>query len=275
MVNILVPTDFSSLSRVAILYAVKMANKIGGRVTLLHIITNVMEPVGSELRQRIKLVERDLVKAAEVDFEPVLKEAEKYNQTGTAVAYKIQKGRSFNDSVNLFAKKNGSGLIVMGTRGASGIAKYVFGSNTVSVLEASPIPVLTVPENAKFKTFKNVVYASDLKRLEREIKIMLPFLKIFDSTLHVLHVAERGKDPEILQNIIKNTLKKIDYRKSTITIELEKKVENAIESFVEHLKADLIAMFAHKQSFYEKLFDKSVTKKMAFQSKVPLLAFKS
>ena len=275
MVNILVPTDFSSLSKIAIQYAVKMANKIDGNITLLHVITNVAEPIRSDLSQRIKSVERDIITKAEKDFAPLLKEMEKYNKTDHPIVYKIQKGDSFSRTIRSFAKKNRSGLIVMGTRGANGVAKYVLGSNTVSVLDASPVPVLAVPEHADFKTFKNVVYASDLKHFQKEVKAMLPYLKIFDSTLHVFHVAEKGKDIEELQLSVKNSLKKADYRKSTVTIESGKKVDAAIDSFVHKLKGDLITMFTHKQNFYEKLFSRSITKKMAFQSKVPLLAYKS
>jgi len=274
MVNILVPTDFSKLSKVAIDYAIKMANKFDGNVTLLHVISNVVEPIHGSLSQRIKAIERDLVQKAEEDFIPIVKEATKQNKTSTPIVYKIEKGNSFSDTVKSFAKKNRSGLIVMGTRGASGVTKLVLGSNTVSILDGSTVPVLVVPERANFKALKNVAYASDLQHFEREVKTMLPYLKIFDSTLHVFHVAEKGKDIENLQVILKKSLKKLDYRKSTITIEKGKKVDVAIEAFVGNLKADLITMFTHQQNFFEKLFRRSLTKQMAFQSKVPLLAFK-
>jgi nucleotide-binding universal stress UspA family protein len=93
--------------------------------------------------------------------------------------------------------------------------------------------------------------------------------------LHVLHVAPKGAGVEKLQDIIKTTLKKVDYRKSTVTIQINSKIDTAIDSFVQQIKADLVTMFTHKKSAYDKLFNRSVTKKMAFQSKVPLLAFKA
>lgn len=275
MVNILVPTDFSDLSKIAIEYAVKMANKFNGNVTLLHVIANVAAPIRSDLSSRIKAVGKQLVVDAEKDFVPILKQAEKFNKTSNPIVHKIEMGDSFSDIVKQFAKKNKSGLIVMGTRGASGVKKYVLGSNTVSVLDGSTIPVLAVPENADFKSLKNVAYASDLKKLEREVKTMLPFLTIFDTTLHVFHVAEKGSDKEAIQSKIKDILKKVNYRKSTVMVESGKKIEGAIDSFVQKLNADMLLMFTHEQSFFGKLFGKSMTKKMAFHSSVPLLAFKS
>ena len=273
MVNILVPTDFSDLSKVAIQYAIKMANKFNGSVTLLHVISGIV-PVRGDMSSRIKKVEAELTAQAEQDFGPVVKEAQKLNKTDNPIEYKIEKGESFNKILKAFAKKNKFDLIVMGTRGASGVTKYVLGSNTVSVLEDSPIPVLVVPGNAEFKSFKNVVYASDLKHFEREVRTILPYLKIFDSTLHAFHVVERVKDADNLQIVVKKALKKIDYRKSTVTMDKSKKVDYAIETFVQTLKGDLLIMFTHKKNFYEKLFNRSMTKEMAFQSSVPLLAFR-
>lgn len=163
----------------------------------------------------------------------------------------------------------------MGTRGASGLAKYVVGSNAVSVLEISPVPVLAVPGKAEFKNLKNFIYASDLKHFEKEVIALLPFVKALDTTLHVLHVAKKGEDVDALQLELKNTLKKLSYRKSTVTIKVNKPIDTAIDSLVRELKADMIAMFMRKRTSYEKIFNRSMTKKIAFQSHVPLLAFKN
>ena len=83
----------------------------------------------------------------------------------------------------------------MGTRGASGLRKYVLGSNTTSVIEVSHVPVLAVPELGDFKHFKNVVYASDLTHIEKELKTLIPYLEKFGSIVHLIHIAssaERG-----------------------------------------------------------------------------------
>ena len=62
MINILVPTDFSGLSKVAIKYAIRFANKIDGNVTLLHVVTQVDTPRAG-LRMRFQMLEKELLKA--------------------------------------------------------------------------------------------------------------------------------------------------------------------------------------------------------------------
>jgi nucleotide-binding universal stress UspA family protein len=162
----------------------------------------------------------------------------------------------------------------MGARGVSGLTKYIIGSNTASLMEISHIPVLAIPEEAEFKSLKNVVFASNLRHMEEEIKTLLPYLKVFDATLHVVHITSKAKETEKLQEGVKEILKEQGYRKSTVTIKVSKDIDESIADFVQQLNADMLAMFTHEHSFFDKLFNRSVTKKMAFQSKVPLLAFK-
>lgn len=273
--NILVPTDFSDLSLVAIEYGVKMANRMNGTVTLLHVMDGVVKPTRASLQEEAKAISREASALARERFAPVVEEAERFNTTNHPVAVKIRRGRSFSNTVRLFTKRNKIGLIVMGTKGASGLSKYVLGSNTVSVMEASRIPVLAVPARARFKNFKNIVYAADLKYLEAEVAAMKPYLKLLDATLHVLHVCDRKADWAQLQTGVKDILKQVEYRKSTVTIRAGKPVDRAIDSYVRELKADLVTMFTHRRTAYENLFHRSMTKKMAFQSHVPLLTFKN
>ena len=273
MVNILVPTDFSDLSRVAIQFAVKAANKLDGNVTLLHVLTMV-QPTRASMRLRYEALEMDLIEFAEEDFKPIIEEAQKANKTKHPIKHAIEKGQSFNDAVRRFAKKKRTGLIIVGTKGASGLKKYVMGSNTASLVEVSDVPVMVVPEKASFTGFKNVVYASNLDHLDRELKTILPYLKVFDSQLHILHVLRPKEDLEEVKQKIAKAWQKINYRKVTVSIKAGEEIDKVIDQYVKQVKGDLVAMFTHRMSFYEKLFNRSITRKMTFQSVVPLLAFR-
>jgi nucleotide-binding universal stress UspA family protein len=156
MVNILVPTDLSDLSKVAVQYAIKIANKLDGTITLLHVI-NIIQPTRATMRLRLKTLEQELVELAKEDLDALVSEVSKQAKTSQPIKVKIVKGTSFNDTVKREAKKLRTGLIVMGTRGASGLKKYVLGSNTASVIEVSHVPVLAVPELGDFRNFRNVV----------------------------------------------------------------------------------------------------------------------
>lgn len=273
MVNILVPTDLSELSKIAVQYAIKIANKMDGNITLLHVI-NIIQPTRATMRLRLKSLEQELLDIAKEDLEALVKDISKTAKTNLPIKIKIVKGSSFNDSVKREAKRLRTGLIVMGTRGASGLKKYVMGSNTASVIEISHVPVLAVPELGSFKNFRNVVYASDLTHLEKELKTLIPYLEKFDSTVHLIHVAQSQKTVSIIERKIDSVVQKTGYKNVVVRVIVNKQVDEAIDHYVDVIKADLLTMFTHERSFYEKLFDRSMTRKMAFHSKVPLLAFR-
>jgi nucleotide-binding universal stress UspA family protein len=273
MVNILIPTDLSELSKVAVQYAIKIANKLDGNLTLLHVVS-IIQPTRATMRLQLKSLEDELVEIAKEDLEEFVREISKRVKTNEPIKVKVVKGTSFNDTVVREAKKLRTGLIVMGTRGASGLKKYVLGSNTASVIEVSHVPVLAVPELGEFKSFKNVVYATDLRHTQKELKVLIPYLEKFNSTVHLLHVTPSLKEVSVLEKKIEAIVEKANIQNVICKVIVNKNIEEAIDYYVAESKADLLTMFTHDVNFYERLFNRSVTRKMAFHSQIPLLAFR-
>lgn len=273
MVNILVPTDFSDLSRVAIDYAVKLANKLDGNLTLLHVVT-VIQPTRASMRLRLEALEEELMRVAREDMELLTAELAGKLKTTKPLQHRVVQGSSFNATVKNEAKKLRSGLIVIGTRGANGLKKVVLGSNTASIIEISHIPVLVVPELAEFTGFRRFVYATDLVHIDDELATMLPFVKIFESTVHIFHAASSTKDVAVAEARIREAIAKVDYDRFEVKVVADREVDKAVEAYVRETSSDLLTTFTHEHSVYEKLFDRSLTRKLAFQSRLPLLAFR-
>ncbi len=273
MVNILVPTDFSQLSKSALKYAIKIANTLNGNVTVLHVITRT-RAIRITVRERIKSSEQREKTAEELDLERLIKTLSEQYKTSKPIQYQVVRGSYFASTLMKEAKKLRSGLVVMGTHGATGIAKAVLGSNTASVIEVSHVPVLAVPEQAEFKGFRNVVYASDLRHLGDELKILVRYVEKFGSTIHLIHIVPPGESIGPAETLIENLLQKLSYKNIVTLVLVDNNIDSAIDQYVEVSKADVLAMFTHELSFFEKVFDKSMTRKMAFHSRIPLLAFR-
>jgi nucleotide-binding universal stress UspA family protein len=273
MVNILIPTDLSELSKIAVHYAIKIVNKLGGTLTLLHVVT-ISQPTRATMRLQLKPLEKQLVESAREDLEIFANDISNKLKTAEPIKIKVAKGTSFNDTVKREAKKLRTGLIVMGTRGASGLRKYILGSNTASVIEVSHVPVLAVPELGEFKNFNNVVYATDLRNIQKELKTLIPYLQEFNSTVHLLHVTSSLKEVGQIEKKIEANIAKAGITNVVPKVIVNKNIDEAIDYYVKESKADLLAMFTREVTFYERLFNRSMTRKMAFHSKVPLLAFR-
>src|SRR5690606_32304101 len=272
MTNILVPTDFSDLSKVAIDFAIKVANKLNGNITLLHVVT-LVQPTRASMRLRLQALLEELMKTAQEDMEALVEEKSAALGSSARLQFKIVEGSSFPLVVKSEAKSMKADLIVLGTHGASGMKKMMMGSNAASVIEISPIPVLVIPEEAQFDGFREIVYATDLKHIDEELARLINFASVFGSRVHIFHVAEAG-DVVDAQEKIRSAVLRVEYPRIETKVITASEIDKALEEYVEEANGDLLATFTHQHSFYEKLFDKGVTRKLTFHSQLPMLAFR-
>ena len=274
MVNILVPTDFSELSNNATRFAIKIANKLNGTVTLVHVMKTVTA-VRATMQERIQKIEKELIQEATEKLEALEQEFARQAKFDQPIKLKIARGPGkFEETLQKEAKKAHAGLIIMGTHGASGLKKVMMGSNTTAVIGSSTIPVMAIPKQGEFKGFRNVIYATNLKSAEKELKLLIPYVEKFNATLHLVHVTSSGDKVEALEEKIAKIVDKAPYKKIVTMVLVDGDVDAALAQYINISKAEMLAMFTRKLSFYEKLFDRSVTRRMAFHSTIPLLAFK-
>lgn len=272
--KILLPTDFSKLSKVAVHYAAELALKINVEIVLLNVVFINTPPRAQAALKTHQIIDA-MVENARQDFEHLIIEIKEAVGDKINISYKIQAGYPVENIVETFVKHNNIDLIIMGTKGAGGLKKVLIGSNAAAVISYSSIPVITVPEHARFNNIRHIVYASDLQNVNKEIEQLIQFANFFNSSIHLLHIVPPDSKDEIDKVKIKNDLvSKYNYPKINVHISVNDDVIEAIDEYISGVKADLLAMFTHKLSFFEKLFGKSVTREMAFHSWIPLLSIK-
>jgi nucleotide-binding universal stress UspA family protein len=132
--TILVATDFSKSAEHAVDYAVFLAQKFSARLHLLHAYR----------------VQSDLVLPGDL-WERVEKESSrKLGDAARAIASRgveVEPHLSAHHPVRAIcdtAQETGAELVVMGTRGLSGLRHVVLGSVAEGTVRTAPCPVLTV-----------------------------------------------------------------------------------------------------------------------------------
>jgi len=272
--RILLPTDFSKLSVIPVYYAAKLARKIKAEIILFHSVHVEAMPRASTSFQSGQLMNA-MSENALADLEELAAKLKEDVGDDLQVSWQIEVGLPMKEALETFAAANKIDLIIMGTKGASGLKKVLMGSNTVSVISNSKIPVIAVPEFAYFNNIHKIVYASDLQDVENEIEALLPFARLFDASIHLLHIAQPESEPPVVAATLEKAL--IDnYQYPNIAVHIleSDNVVEAIDAFIAANGANILAMFTHKPTFFEKLFGQSVTREMAFHSNVALLTMK-
>ncbi len=280
MKNILYPTDFSLTSRCSIPFLIEFANKTGASIHILNIFSvNIYDPnMPAELMMSAY---QQAEASSKENLDLLKKELEGYNQThgrgaqSTYNLFTISRQGLVVDEILNYVEDNNIDIVVMGTTGASGILEKIIGSNAASVIEKCPKPVLAIPDKAEFRGINNIVYATDLEEKElNEIKILAGISKLFNAELTLLHVCNE-KETAIMEDKEKifNELKvEIDYMKTNLEMVQNENVINGIDDYVSKHKTDIISMATHRRSLLGKIFDRSLTKQMAYHTRIPLLA---
>lgn len=141
MKKILVATDFSGPSVGAVRYALKFAAQFEAQLLLLHVLHDPAEAPGFYSSKKAgKKVLRNMEEAAsEMMNEFVAKHFKDFKK----VLAKIIPGLPAEEIVRL-AEKEKADMIVIGTRGHSGLKRLMIGSVTDRVIRVASCPVLTV-----------------------------------------------------------------------------------------------------------------------------------
>jgi nucleotide-binding universal stress UspA family protein len=149
--KILVAIDKSGYKEKAVAYAITLAKALGADVTALHVIDKSSLGIAGDLLGYYRGGKKESYEDA---YENVLKEqAEKLlgeaELVGKKEGLKIDKevlmhSCSVPEEIIDYAKKKNVDLIVVGTKGMTGVAKFLLGSVASNVIAHAQCPVLAV-----------------------------------------------------------------------------------------------------------------------------------
>ena len=120
--KILVLTDFSDLSMVALNYGLKMADRLEAEFTILNVVRLDGVP---KSHLKMKQIEGTLLKIAMEEGAKLEEECNKKIKSKSKVKFTAVRSHKVADTVKRFAEAHGINLIIMGSRGASHIKKAV------------------------------------------------------------------------------------------------------------------------------------------------------
>lgn len=273
MQTIIITTDFSESSLNAAKYGAALAKPLGvGHIILYHSYDNA--PLATE----VPVAETDTPLAHEGSLLALEIVEEALKQVlGDAANVSIElvaNGSPLVFGVQQLAEQHRAALVVAGATGKSSLERMLIGSSAVGLASDHKVPLLIVPKEARFTPIEKVVFACDLKQVSHttpvaEIGIWLERLR---AKLLVLHVALEGKrfNPDLIpeQYTMHSLLDGLDpeyhYTESD-------DIADEIEDFAEDHGAGLIITIPKSYGFFERLFHRSVSKRLIKASEIPLL----
>ncbi|MDP3358965.1 MAG: universal stress protein [Lutibacter sp.] len=277
MKNILIPTDFSENSWNAVKYALEFFKDTPCDFYLLH-VTLIYNYASGESPvmplPAIEVIDKTILKQAKTNLKNLLKKIEFLPHNPKHRFYTLNNYDYFIDAVKAHVAEKYIDLIVMGTKGASGLKKVMIGSNTGDLITRVKCPVLIVPENAVFKEIKEIAFPTDY-HLFYQTKILnsiLEFVKMNKSALRIVHIAKKDEEVTDFQfenkEFLKNFFAEEKHSFHRIT---NKKIEDGVQCFVESRDIDMIIMIAKNLNLFQRILFRPTVEEISYHTDIPFL----
>ncbi|MFT6167722.1 MAG: nucleotide-binding universal stress UspA family protein [Vicingaceae bacterium] len=271
MNSILFPTDFSNNAKHAFQFAKMMAIAQRAQLILLHVYELPIVAPSNDFttrEQTMTAIDHDLRNAAHQHMKQYTNELD---GTQEKYAVLIEEGNTAT-VISDFCSQEHINLVVMGTKGKTNNRDFIIGSITEKLIKKTQIPVLAIPELAEIRSFKKVVFATDLLyNSSDELKKVIDFTKLNNSSLTFLHIQTDSKNENNELVNLKEIIAQNKEHDLTFKTIIADTVAHGIESHLKENETDLLVLSNHTKSLFEKLFHRSISKQILLHSKVPLL----
>jgi nucleotide-binding universal stress UspA family protein len=273
MKKILVPVDFSETSDNAYDFAMQLARKINAELQLIHVIDVVdmvgMSPMGSGVSAIwLDNYVKESISSAKEKIKKLLERAPQGMRIDTIVEVGNVMG-TIRDAI----KDTEVDLVIMGTKGASGMREVLVGSNAEKVVRYARCPVISIKNKTTVEEIKNIVFGIGLEGApERVMQNLKQLQKAFGATLHIVRVNtptgfERDKKVKAKLEQFATRYMLTDY---TLNIYNEFFEDEGLIYFAEEVGADMIAVATHSRTGLAHLLGGSIAEDLVNHVKRPV-----
>jgi nucleotide-binding universal stress UspA family protein len=282
MRTILVLTDFTTKDDHAAHYALRLAQKIKANILLCNVYPQIEASMAAGNSAYVNEIYDTLEEQSKNDLSELagrLKSQLK-NLTDSWFKPTIQqcsKGGPLTTAINEIVESRNVLMAVIAAHSNDDFLTFINVDHARQIIENANCPVLVLPYQVPFKGFNKIAFASDLDQHNADVLNSLCGMgKYFDSEILVTHVGNVPLGPVTENYILKRLIKQepgetgcsIQYRSVQ-----NKSVTEGLNWLAADTDIDLMVLVHHKRNFFQKLFEKSVTKKLADHLTKPMLVF--
>jgi len=268
--TIIASTNFSSIANNAVTYAAGLAKATGAKLILFNSFSLSVHSANSLITAESMQKQMDKAALRLQTFGAEIADLFKIS-VESICSYSF-----LEDELPSIITQTNANLVVMGMAERS-LEQDLMGNSTTAVIKNLNIPVLAVPQNARFLNAKKILYACDtlslssikrftwIRRVIGNLGSEIEFFSV-DEKLDEIK-EEQGK--VLLNSSIEKEFEDVKYIYKNVR---SNAVINEIRKEIKNFEADILVMVPQKYGFWDSLVHKSKTRIMAAGLDIPLLS---
>jgi len=277
MKKILVPFDFSKEAEYALKLGVEIAIESDSSITLMNVIEHPtpssFKTMGIENYDPMEnIFITRLIEKIQNGMDEIMSN-ETYNDV--ELNYKIVLGNAFNELTEEIDTSEAD-LLIMGTKGSSGIEELFIGSNAEKIVRQAKCPVITLRNEVAIDDIEDIVFATDMdKTTERFIVELKKLQEFFDAQLRLVRINTPAKFSNTRRDIggMKRFAEAHGINNFTLEVYNHSNEEEGIISYAEDIDAGVIAMGTHQRTGINHFFNDSLAEEVVNHASRPVWTF--
>ncbi|CAM1350051.1 universal stress protein [Tenacibaculum crassostreae] len=277
MKKIIVPVDFSDYSENALKSATFLAKQTNAEIIVVH----MLELSNAVISQSESYMQQEMVFYLQLTEKKFAEFLKKDYLADIKVTPIIKHFKIFSE-IDQLAREEDADLIVMGSKGASGLKEMFIGSNTEKVIRYAHIPVLVVKENPIDLKLEKAVFACDFTQDDvapyMEAKTFFEKLNCDLELVYISTPTSKFKSTQELEDRMKKffslTNENEEESVKRVKIISDYSVEKGVFYHATKTNADVLVVATHGRKGIAHFFEGSISEDIANHSKLPVLSFK-
>ena len=276
MKALLYATDYSKSSVSALQSAYSLSRDLGTRLVITHVF-NYPKVLGMEGLDVRPLLEINPFKLHRSELEKFCNECLGSKWESPNILLEPVQHNSVPNGIISKAEEYRAQLILVGTKGKSGIEEMILGSTTKKLIEKAPCPVVAIPMDMKPRTIHTIVYATDFEEEDiHAIQKLLEITQPLKAKIKVVHISTKQEYAgDLLMEWFKEMLhSKVDYQDLAFELLFSEDVFSTLQGYLGEVNADVVAMLEReRKGFSNKWFHNDLVKRMEEYGQVILISF--
>lgn len=273
--RILVPVDFSPASINALDTVIALARQHDATILLLNVVeTNILSGLPGDaylseitVRALIGKSENELQFLQNSITSRFMLPCEAITTTGF-----------LSSSINKISADNKIDMIIMGTHGTLGFKDLFIGSNAYNVVKNSVCPVLTVPLQSKWQSFKNILFpVRAIPAALEKYDFVRKIIRKDNATVKILGLAtDYERDGDVLKELASRMNDKLrdDKVKASTYFKVGRNMAEEVIKMATIMKTHLIVITASVDTSVKEFFAGNYTQHIINHAPFPVLSIK-
>ncbi|HTE32938.1 MAG TPA: universal stress protein, partial [Chryseolinea sp.] len=176
-----------------------------------------------------------------------------------------------------YIEKNQIELVVMGTKGASGLRELLIGSTAEKIVRRSACPVITVRKYTGLKSIRNIVFANSLEDdQERLVAGVKGLQHLLSATVHLVWINTPGNftADTITMVKLKDFARRYMLANYTLNVFNDSEEETGVINFAHMISGDMIAMGTRGRKGINHILSGSVTEDVVNHVDCPIWTYR-